>query len=75
MSTLGEFDPSHPPQPDGSGELESPCTHICVIHPRTGFCVGCLRTAEEIAQWTLYSNEERQQVWGRLADRRPEDTS
>ncbi len=29
----------------------SPCVNICVMHPRAGLCVGCLRTLDEIAAW------------------------
>ncbi len=31
-------------------EIESPCVKVCVIHPGAKLCVGCLRTAEEIAR-------------------------
>jgi predicted Fe-S protein YdhL (DUF1289 family) len=37
---------------------DSPCVGICRLHPETGRCIGCHRTAEEIrthgekfAQW------------------------
>ncbi len=37
----------------------SPCIKICDIDYRTGLCVGCLRTLEEIAAWSRMSDLER----------------
>ena len=33
-------------------EVESPCVKVCVVDPRTGLCLGCHRTVEEIAGWS-----------------------
>ena len=58
-------------------EPQSPCKKVCVIHPDSGLCVGCLRTREEIAAWPGMTPEERRSVMaelpgreGRLARRR-----
>ncbi|WP_350336077.1 DUF1289 domain-containing protein [Coralliovum pocilloporae] len=40
-------------------EPDSPCEKICMIHPAAGLCIGCHRTAEEIANWARYSQEDR----------------
>ena len=32
-------------------EPESPCIRVCVLHPATGLCTGCLRSGAEIAAW------------------------
>ena len=29
----------------------SPCVNICQINPETGYCIGCMRTIDEIAGW------------------------
>lgn len=34
-----------------SGAVESPCIRICLLHPEAGLCIGCYRTAAEIAAW------------------------
>lgn len=31
--------------------VASPCTNVCTIDPASGYCIGCLRTIEEIAAW------------------------
>ncbi len=38
------------PEPADPGPA-SPCTGVCVMHPRAGLCVGCLRRLDEIAAW------------------------
>ena len=40
-------------------EIESPCVKICVLHPEARICLGCLRTADEIAK-ELEKAAERQ---------------
>ena len=29
----------------------SPCIGICTLDSRSGYCVGCKRTVDEIARW------------------------
>jgi predicted Fe-S protein YdhL (DUF1289 family) len=50
--------------------VPSPCVSLCRIDERTGLCVGCLRTLEEIAGWTAFDDEQRRQVWIAIAGRR-----
>lgn len=37
----------------------TPCIGVCQLDPQ-GFCDGCFRTGAEIAEWTRYSDAERQ---------------
>ncbi len=50
-------------------EPQSPCKRICVIHPGSGLCIGCLRTAEEIAAWPRMTPEERRARMAELPER------
>ena len=50
-------------------EPQSPCKKICVIHPDSGLCVGCLRTRDEIAAWPRMTPEARREVMAELAGR------
>ena len=50
--------------------IESPCNKICVMNEATGLCRGCYRTLDEIARWGTMSDEEREEVIGKLAVRR-----
>jgi predicted Fe-S protein YdhL (DUF1289 family) len=47
----------------------SPCTGICRIEPDNGWCEGCNRTLEEIADWPMLSPREKREVLTRLRER------
>lgn len=49
--------------------VESPCILVCSIDRKTGYCFGCGRTGNEIANWLRYTPAERQSVIAVLADR------
>lgn len=49
--------------------MESPCTLVCSIDMKTGYCFGCGRTSAEIGAWTLYSSEERRSIMATLSAR------
>ncbi|MFP4275560.1 MAG: DUF1289 domain-containing protein [Paracoccaceae bacterium] len=50
-------------------EIESPCVKICVIHPEARLCAGCLRSVEEITQWSRMTPEARRAVMAELPGR------
>ena len=49
--------------------IQSPCILICSIDMKTGFCFGCGRTRNEIAEWINYSDAERDNIMNLLDDR------
>ena len=53
----------------GEQPVPSPCINICRIDAASGFCVGCLRTIDEIAGWSTFDNVARRDVWARIAAR------
>lgn len=50
-------------------EIESPCIKICVIHPETRLCTGCLRSIDEIGAWSQMTPDARRTVMEELPDR------
>ncbi len=46
--------------------IESPCTNVCQIDRKTGLCLGCGRTLDEIATWATLSADERCAIMDRL---------
>lgn len=48
--------------------VDTPCIGVCTLDD-CGFCMGCRRSAEEIARWLQLSSEERRQVMDRLDQR------
>jgi hypothetical protein len=49
--------------------IESPCNKICTLDARSGLCLGCSRSVEEIARWTAMSAAERARVMAELPAR------
>lgn len=54
------------------GKIVSPCTGICRIDEKTGWCLGCQRTIEEIADWSGLSPKSRRAIMATLAKRKPD---
>ncbi len=50
--------------------VPSPCINVCQVDTEHGWCTGCLRTLEEIANWSQSSDAEKRAVLERLATRR-----
>lgn len=49
--------------------LSSPCIDICVLDEEAGICIGCGRTAQEIAGWIGMGEDARRAVMAGLATR------
>ncbi len=50
--------------------IPSPCINVCRMDARTGWCVGCLRTIDEIAAWSRLDDDAKRRVWALLPVRR-----
>jgi predicted Fe-S protein YdhL (DUF1289 family) len=53
-----------------SVKIPSPCIGVCTLDPTERTCLGCLRTADEIARWAQMSPAERVQIVLQLRVRR-----
>ena len=51
--------------------VESPCVNVCLLHPTAGLCLGCYRTAAEIAAWATMTPEARRELMAELPARAP----
>jgi predicted Fe-S protein YdhL (DUF1289 family) len=49
--------------------IDTPCVKICTLDSASGLCLGCGRTLDEIARWSICTHEERRRVMALLADR------
>lgn len=49
--------------------IDSPCVKICTLDARSGLCLGCGRTVDEIARWSAMSPAELARVMGELPTR------
>lgn len=57
--------PVTPPEP-----IRTPCIKVCFLDPESGLCLGCFRTAAEIADWSGRSAADRDAVMAALPARR-----
>ncbi len=51
-------------------DLATPCIGICALDEATGYCLGCWRTADEIAAWPERDNDGKIEIIERLRRRR-----
>lgn len=51
----------------------SPCIGVCALEGPEGYCVGCLRTGDEIAEWPTASPARRRAILAELEHRHPQD--
>ena len=47
---------------------ESPCISVCRLDDHGVYCVGCLRTLDEIRRWPLLDNDGRLRVLKRIRE-------
>lgn len=47
----------------------SPCVGICKLDERTGYCIGCARSGDEIGRWSGMTEAQRDSVWELLPAR------
>ena len=52
-----------------TGAVDTPCIRICLLHPEAGLCIGCYRSAAEIAAWGSLSREARLALMATRPDR------
>jgi uncharacterized protein len=53
-----------------AGGVPSPCTSVCTMDTASGLCIGCCRTLDEIAAWSLLDDAGKRRVLAALPARR-----
>jgi predicted Fe-S protein YdhL (DUF1289 family) len=51
-------------------DVASPCVSICEMSAHNGFCVGCYRTLDEIAAWSVLDAAAKRAIVEALPARR-----
>ena len=57
------------PLPDRPRRVMSPCIGICKLDGKSGFCLGCKRTIDEIGRWQMLEDPARQAIIDQLPGR------
>jgi len=65
------MDPNDIDDPSLFEPSDSPCKLICAMDMESHMCMGCGRTRDEIANWTLKPDAERQRILAELPARMP----
>ena len=50
-------------------DVASPCINVCQMDDTRGWCLGCGRTLDEIALWSVLDNDDKCMVWSLLPER------
>ncbi|MBC7733813.1 MAG: DUF1289 domain-containing protein [Bacteriovorax sp.] len=50
--------------------VKSPCTSVCKMDERSGWCLGCMRTIDEIAGWSVLDEAAKRRIGASLDVRR-----
>ena len=48
--------------------MESPCIKVCTLEDN--ICIGCYRTQDEIREWMIYTDEQKEIVLDQLEKRK-----
>ena len=54
---------------EGMSTLPSPCVNICRLDASGQWCLGCLRTLEELRQWGSADAATQRRIWQRILAR------
>lgn len=50
--------------------VASPCTSVCRMNAGNGWCEGCFRTLDEIAEWSGMDEAAKRQVLQQITQRK-----
>ncbi len=59
-----------PTPSDTATPVPSPCIGVCRMDAADRWCVGCLRSREEIGQWSQMTDREKLALWADIATHR-----
>jgi len=63
-------EPKRSPAGETTGPVPSPCVSVCVLDADGAYCLGCFRTLDEIAAWSLLDADTKRGVLAALPQRR-----
>ena len=52
-------------------DIKSPCVKICKLE--NGVCIGCGRTQDEIREWVIMTDSQREVIMERLKTNSPNE--
>lgn len=55
--------------PNAPSPVPSPCVSVCRMDTARQYCVGCLRTLEELRAWGSADDNTKRDIWQRVRER------
>ena len=55
--------------PELATPVPSPCVSLCKMDAERRYCMGCLRTIEEIVNWSKADDDYKRGVWAEIRRR------
>ena len=55
--------------PELASPVPSPCVSLCKMDAERRYCMGCLRTIEEIVNWSKADDDYKRGVWAEIRRR------
>lgn len=52
-------------------DFSSPCISLCALDATGEYCIGCMRTQEEIFSWMTFTQDERNRIIEEVKIRKP----
>ncbi|KKL96568.1 hypothetical protein LCGC14_1843180 [marine sediment metagenome] len=50
--------------------VPSPCVSLCLLDETDTFCIGCLRTIDELRDWCIMTAEQKTKVLEEIEERK-----
>ena len=57
------------PLPNAYSHVPSPCVGVCRMDAEDRWCVGCLRSRDEIGDWGRMADRDKFVLWAQLTQR------
>ena len=71
MSEFANIPPANSaPATSLAAPVPSPCVSLCKMDQDRQYCMGCMRTIEEIIAWSKADDDYKRAVWAKLPERR-----
>ena len=55
--------------PESATPVPSPCVSLCKMDAERRYCMGCLRTIDEIVNWSKADDDYKRAVWAEIRER------
>lgn len=55
--------------PNATSAVPSPCVSVCRMDEARAYCLGCLRTLDELRTWGSSNDVAKREIWQQVRER------